>query len=143
MSLQRPLTPCPSLFSADDMAIMAGWFALAAEHGYDAAVGTCDGGTEWVGISPPGMWNESFWKIIPVPSGGGFVVLDQFGQVCLRYLDIRAALHFVAPLPAEALEPQPISEGRVPAFERNGGQSCQGEEVDGLVRVWAALAGER
>ncbi len=115
---QRPLPARSGRFSPQDMAVMAGWLAVAAQRGYSAAMGTCDDGVEWIGISPPGAWSGEFWEITPEPSAGGFVVLDQQGEPWLQSSDIRGALRFVAPLPPGIPEPQPIPRARVPAVDR-------------------------
>lgn len=106
----------PWRFDPQDMAVMAGWLAVAARRGYDAVLGVCDDGTEWVGVAPPQLRPGDLWQIIPSPSEGGFVVLDQHGQPCFQSSGIRAVLHFVAPLPPDAPEPRLIPGERVPSI---------------------------
>lgn len=106
----------PWRFDPQDMAVMAGWLAVAARRGYDAVLGTCDDGTEWVGVAPPQMQPGGLWQILPSPSEGGFVVLDRHGQPCFQSPGIRAVLHFVAPLPPGAPEPRLIPGERVPSI---------------------------
>lgn len=106
----------PWRFDPRDMAVMAGWLAVAACRGYDAVLGTCDDGTEWVGVAPPLLQPGGLWQILPSPSEGGFVVLDRDGHACFQSSGIRAVLHFVAPLPPGAPEPRLIPGGRVPSI---------------------------
>ena len=106
----------PWRFDPQDMAVMAGWLAVAARRGYDAVLGVCDDGTEWVGVAPPQLRPGDLWQIIPSPSEGGFVVLDRHGQPCFQSSGIRAVLHFVAPLPLDAPEPRLIPGERVPSI---------------------------
>ena len=106
----------PWRFDPRDMAVMAGWLAVAARRGYDAVLGICDDGTEWVGVASPQFQPGDLWQILPSPSEGGFVVLDQHGQPCFQSSGIRAVLHFVAPLPPGAPEPRLIPGERVPSI---------------------------
>lgn len=106
----------PWRFDPRDMAVMAGWLAGAACRGYDAVLGVCDDGTEWVGVAPPQVRPGDLWQIIPSPTEGGFVVLDQHGEPCFQSSGIRAVLHFVAPLPPGVPEPRLIPGGRVPSI---------------------------
>jgi len=99
------------------MAVMAGWLAVAARRGYDAVLGVCDDGTEWVGVAPPQVPQGDLWQILPTPSEGGFVVLDQHGQPCFQSSGIRAVLRFVAPLPPGVPEPRLVPGERVPSIE--------------------------
>lgn len=112
----------PWQFSPQDMAVMAGWLAVAARRGYDAVLGVCDDGTEWVGVAPPQVPQGDLWQILPTPSEGGFVVLDQHGQPCFQSSGIRAVMRFVAPLPPGVPEPRLIPGGRVPSIEGAEGQ---------------------
>lgn len=96
---------------------MAGWLAVAARRGYDAVLGVCDDGTEWVGVAPPQMPQGDLWQILPTPSEGGFVVLDQHGQPRFQSSGIRAVLRFVAPLPPGVPEPRLVPGERVPSIE--------------------------
>ena len=89
---------------------------VAARRGYDAVLGVCDDGTEWVGVAPPQVRPGDLWQIIPTPSEGGFVVLDRHGQPCFQSSGIRAVLHFVAPLPPGTPEPRSIPGERVPSI---------------------------
>ncbi len=125
---RRPLSNSPWQFNSQDMAVMAGWLAAAARRGYDAVLGTCDDGTEWVGVAPPQVSNGDLWQIIPTPSEGGFVVLDQHGQPCFQSSGIRAVLRFVAPLPPGVPEPRLVPGERVPSIELNDGQDW--DDVD-------------
>lgn len=109
----------PWRFDPQDMAVMAGWLAVAARRGYDAVLGICDDGTEWVGVAPPQLQPGDLWQILPSPGEGGFVVLDRHGQPCFQSSGIRAVLHFVAPLPPGAPEPGLIPGGRVPSVMRS------------------------
>lgn len=113
---RHPELDRPWRFDPRDMAVMAGWLAVAARRGYDAVLGVCDDGTEWVGVAPPQLRPGDLWQIIPSPSEGGFVVLDQHGQPCFQSPGIRAVLHFVAPLPPGTPEPRLIPGGRVPSI---------------------------
>ena len=106
----------PWRFDPQDMAVMAGWLAVAARRGYDAVLGVCDDGTEWVGVAPPQLRPGDLWQIIPSPSEGGFVVLDRHGQPCFQSSGIRAVLHFVAPLPPGAPEPRLSPGARAPSI---------------------------
>ena len=117
MSDRYPLSGRPWQFSPQDMAVMAGWLAVAARRGYDAVLGVCDDGTEWVGVAPPQVPQGDLWQILPTPSEGGFVVLDQHGQPCFQSPGIRAVLRFVAPLPPGVPEPRLIPGERVPSIE--------------------------
>lgn len=110
----------PWRFDPRDMAVMAGWLAVAARRGYDAVLGTCDDGTEWVGVAPPQLRSGDLWQILPTPSEGGFVVLDRHGRPCFQSTGIRAVLHFVAPLPPGAPEPRLILGERVPSIRSDG-----------------------
>lgn len=116
MVCNRPELFRPWRFDPRDMAVMAGWLAGAACRGYDAVLGVCDDGTEWVGVAPPQVWPGNLWQIIPSPGEGGFVVLDQHGEPRFQSSGIRAVLHFVAPLPPGAPEPRLIPGGRVPSI---------------------------
>ncbi len=122
MSDRYPPPNPPWQFSPQDMAVMAGWLAAAARRGYDAVLGVCDDGTEWVGVAPPQVPQGDLWQILPTPSEGGFVVLDQHGQPCFQSPGIRAVLRFVAPLPPGAPEPRLIRGERVPSIETAGSQ---------------------
>ena len=106
----------PWRFDPRDMAVMAGWLAVAARRGYDAVLGVCDDGTEWVGVAPPQLRPGELWQILPSPSEGGFVVLDRHGQACFQSSGIWAILHFVAPLPQDAPELRLIPGERVPSI---------------------------
>ncbi len=106
----------PWRFDPRDMAVMAGWLAVAARRGYDAVLGVCDDGTEWVGVAPPQVRPGNLWQIIPSPTEGGFVVLDRHGQPCFQSSGIRAVLRFVAPLPPGTPEPRLIPGERVPSL---------------------------
>ena len=106
----------PWRFDPRDMAVMAGWLAVAARCGYDAVLGICDDGTEWVGVAPPQLRPSGLWQILPSPSEGGFVVLDRHGHPCFQSSGIRAVLHFVAPLPPGAPEPLLVPGERVPSI---------------------------
>ena len=106
----------PWRFDPQDMAVMAGWLAVAARLGYDAVLGICDDGTEWVGVAPPQLRPSGLWQILPSPSESGFVVLDRHGHPCFQSSGIRAVLHFVAPLPPGAPEPRPVPGERVPSI---------------------------
>jgi len=117
MSDRYPLSSRPWQFSPQDMAVMAGWLAVAARRGYDAVLGVCDDGTEWVGVAPPQVPQGDLWQILPTPSEGGFVVLDQHGQPCFQSSGIRAVLRFVAPLPPGVPEPRLVPGERVPSIE--------------------------
>lgn len=117
MSDRYPQPGLPWQFSPQDMAVMAGWLAVAARRGYDAVLGVCDDGTEWVGVAPPEVPQGDLWQILPTPSEGGFVVLDQHGQPCFQSSGIRAVMQFVAPLPPGVPEPCLIPGGRVPSVE--------------------------
>ena len=103
-------------FDPRDMAVMAGWLAAAACRGYDAVLGVCEDGTEWVGVLPPEVRGD-LWQIIPTPSKPSFVVLDRHGQPCFQSSGIRAVLGFVAPLPPGMPEPRQIPGERVPSIE--------------------------
>ena len=116
MVRSRPELFRPWRFDPRDMAVMAGWLAVAARRGYDAVLGVCDDGTEWVGVAPPELRPGELWQIIPSPSDGGFVVLDQHGQPRFHATGIRAVLHFVAPLPPGTPEPRLIPGERVPSI---------------------------
>ncbi len=116
MVRNRPELFRPWRFDPRDMAVMAGWLAVAARRGYDAVLGVCDDGTEWVGVAPPELRPGDLWQIIPSPSEGGFVVLDRHGQPCFQSSGIRAVLHFVAPLPPGTPEPRLIPGERVPSI---------------------------
>ncbi len=116
MICNRPELFRPWRFDPRDMAVMAGWLAVAACRGYDAVLGVCDDGTEWVGVAPPQLKPGNLWQIIPTPSEGGFVVLDQHGRPCFQSLGIHAVLRFVAPLPLGAPEPRLIPGSRVPSI---------------------------
>ncbi len=142
MPYQRPLPARPCRFSPQDMAVMAGWLAVAAQHGYSAAMGTGDDGVEWVGIAPPGAWSGEFWEITLEPSAGGFVVLDQQGELWLQSSDIRGALRFVAPLPPGTPEPRPVPGGRVPALEPKVCHDWELAELDAPMLAWAGLTSE-
>lgn len=120
MACNRPEYDRPWRFDPRDMAVMAGWLAGAARRGYDAVLGVCDDGTEWVGVAPPQLQPGGLWQIIPTPRESGFVVLDQHGQPCFHSPGIRAVLHFVAPLPPGTPEPQLIHGGRVPSVLAGG-----------------------
>ena len=130
MVRSRPELFRPWRFDPRDMAVMAGWLAVAARRGYDAVLGVCDDGTEWVGVAPPELRPGDLWQILPSPSEGGFVVLDRYGQPCFQSSGIRAVLHFVAPLPPGTPEPRLIPGGRVPSI-MPGNESGQdfGEEL--------------
>ena len=116
MVRNRPELFRPWRFDPRDMAVMAGWLAVAARRGYDAVLGVCDDGTEWVGVAPPQLRPGDLWQIIPSPGEGGFVVLDRHGQPCFQSSGIRAVLHFVAPLPPGTPEPRLIPGERVPSI---------------------------
>ena len=116
MVRNRPELFRPWRFDPRDMAVMAGWLAVAARRGYDAVLGVCDDGTEWVGVAPPELRPGDLWQIIPSPSEGGFVVLDRHGQPCFQSTGIRAVLRFVAPLPPGTPEPRLIPGERVPSI---------------------------
>ena len=124
MVCNRPELFRPWRFDPGDMAVMAGWLAVAARRGYDAVLGVCDDGTEWVGVAPPQLRPGDLWQIIPNPSEGGFVVLDRQGQPCFQATGIRAVLHFVAPLPPGTPEPRLIAGERVPSV-MSGDESDQ------------------
>ena len=116
MVCDRPELFDPWRFDPRDMAVMAGWLAVAARRGYDAVLGVCDDGTEWVGVAPPQVRPGNLWQIIPSPTEGGFVVLDRHGQPCFHSSGIRAVLRFVAPLPPGTPEPRLIPGERVPSL---------------------------
>ncbi len=120
MACNRPILTRPWRFDPQDMAVMAGWLAVAARRGYDAVLGVCDDGTEWVGVAPPQVRRGDIWQIIPSPAEGGFVVLDQHGQPCFQSPGIRAVMHFVAPLPPGTPEPCLVPGERVPSIEPGG-----------------------
>jgi hypothetical protein len=103
------------------MAVMAGWLAVAARRGYDAVLGICDDGTEWVGVASPQLRPGDLWQILPSPSEGGFVVLDRHVHPCFQSPGIRAVLHFVAPLPPGAPEPRLIPGEQVPSIMSGDG----------------------
>lgn len=117
MSDRYPQSGRPWQFSPQDMAVMAGWLAVAARRGYDAVLGVCDDGTEWVGVAPPEVPQGALWQILPTPTEGGFVVLDQHGQPCFQSSGIRAVMRFVAPLPPGVPEPRLIPGDRVPSID--------------------------
>ncbi len=118
----------PWRFDPQDMAVMAGWLAVAARRGYDAVLGICDDGTEWVGVASPQLRPGDLWQILPSPSEGGFVVLDRHGHPCFQSPGIRAVLHFVAPLPPGAPEPRLIPGERVPSIMSGDGP---GQDIRG------------
>jgi len=140
---QRPLLVRSCRFSPQDRAVMAEWLAIAAQRGYSAALGTCDEGVEWVGVSPPGAWCGEFWEITPEPSTGGFVVLDQQGEPWVQCSDIRGVLRFAAPLPPGVPEPQPTPRARVSEVEPNESPAWKLAELEAPMLAWAALADER
>ena len=119
----------PWRFDPRDMAVMAGWLAAAARRGYDAVLGICNDGTEWVGVASPQLQPGDLWQILPSPGEGGFVVLDRHGQPCFQSSGIRAVLRFVAPLPPGAPEPRLIPGGRVASIMSGDdpGQDFRGE----------------
>lgn len=131
MSDRYPLSSRPWQFSPQDMAVMAGWLAVAARRGYDAVLGVCDDGTEWVGVAPPQVPQGDLWQILPTPSEGGFVVLDQHGQPRFQSPGIRAVLRFVAPLPPGVPEPRLIPGERVPSIEMD--EKPEWDDVDAIV----------
>lgn len=130
MVRDRSKLSCPWRFDPRDMAVMAGWLAVAARRGYDAVLGVCDDGTEWVGVAPPQRQPGELWQIIPSPSEGGFVVLDRHGEPCFQSSGIRAVLHFVAPLPPGTPEPWMTPGARVPSvtpgdsFDQDFDEAC-------------------
>jgi len=126
MSDRYPPSSRPWQFNPRDMAVMAGWLAVAARRGYDAVLGVCDDGTEWVGVAPPQVPQGDLWQILPTPSEGGFVVLDQHGQPCFQSPGIRAVLRFVAPLPPGVPEPRHTPGERVPSIETGEGRHWDG-----------------
>ena len=128
MVRNRPELFRPWRFDPRDMAVMAGWLAVAARRGYDAVLGVCDDGTEWVGVAPPQLRPGDLWQIIPSPSEGVFVVLDRHGQPCFQSSGIRAVLHFVAPLPPGTPEPRLVPGERVPSIMAGDASGQDGGE---------------
>lgn len=135
MSDRYPPPRRPWQFTPGDMAVMAGWLAVAARRGYDAVLGVCDDGTEWVGVAPPQVPQGDLWQILPTPSEGGFVVLDQHGQPCFQSPGIRAVLRFVAPLPPGVPEPRLIPGERVPSIETGDRQDWDDGDAAFSTRV--------
>lgn len=131
-----PQSSPPWQFSPQDMAVMAGWLAVAARRGYDAVLGVCDDGTEWVGVAPPEVPQGDLWQILPTPSKGGFVVLDQHGQPRFQSSGIRAVMRFVAPLPPGVPEPRYVPGGRVPSIEV--AEEADWDEIDEVLSAPSA-----